>query len=95
VTLTPSGFANVSDVSPGAGRATILGCTTNPTIVSAVASRPSATTGRQRGDGSLPVGNSISVKLIPVKIGTKLHSASRPISWGPGQVPGCLMPSTA
>ena len=91
----PSGFATVSDAPPGAGSATSLGCTTNPAIASAVASRASAANGRQRGDGSVPDGNSSSMKTIAETSGTKLHSASRPTSSGAGNVPGWVMPSTA
>ena len=91
----PSGFATVSDAPPGAGSAISLGCTTNPAIVSAVASRASAANGRQRGDGSVPDGNSTSMKTTEETSGTKLHSASRPTSSGAGNVPGWVMPSTA
>ena len=93
--LIPSGLGNTKDVPPGAGSPISLGCTTNPTIVSAVASRPSPAHGRQRGEGSLPVGNSISMKPIPVKTGMKVHSASRPTSSGAGKVPGWATPNTA
>ena len=91
----PSGFATVSDSPPGAGSAISRGCTTNPASASAVASSASPANERQRGDGSVPDGNSSSMKTIAVKIGTKLHSASRAISSGPGKVPGWAMPSTA
>ncbi len=91
----PSGFGTISDSPPGAGSATGLGCTTNPAIASAVASRASATNRRQRGDGSVPDGNSSSMKIIAAKTGTKLHSASRATSSGAGNVPGWVMPSTA
>ena len=91
----PSGFGTISDSPPGAGSATSLGCTTNPAIASAVASRASAANGRQRGDGSVPEGNSNSMKTIAEKTGTKLHSASRPTSLGAGNVPGWVMPSRA
>ncbi len=93
--LTPTGFSNISETPPGAGSAISLGRTTNPTIVSAVASRPSPAHGRQRGEGSVPDGNSSSMKPSPVKTGMKLHSASRPASSGAGKVPGWATPSTA
>jgi hypothetical protein len=93
--LIPSGFGNASDSPPGAGSATSLGCTANPVIASAVASRPSQAKGRQRGDGSLPDGNNNSMKPSAAKIGTKLHSATRPTSSGAGKVPGRRMPGTA
>ena len=81
----PSGFATISDSPPGAGSAISLGCTTNPASASAVASSTSAANGRQRGDGSVPDGNSSSMKTIAAKTGTKLHSASRAISSGPAK----------
>ena len=49
----PSGFATASDTPLVPQSATSLGCTTNPAIASAVASRASAANGSQRGDGSV------------------------------------------
>ena len=92
---TPSGFATISESPPGAGSAISLGCTTNPAIASVVASTASPANGRQRGDGSVPDGNSSSMKPIAAKTGMKLHSASRATISGAGKVPGWLMPSTA
>ena len=92
---TPSGFWTTAERPPGAGSCTFFGWTRNPIKVSAMSSRHSPPTGRQRGDGRCPVGKSRNMNAMPQISGKKDHSASTPTIAGPGRVPGCLMPSTA
>jgi hypothetical protein len=71
----------------GAGSPTSPGWTATPARVIAVATSSSAATGRQRREGSVPIGNSSSMNATPVTTGTKLHWASSPGGCGRGQGP--------
>ena len=85
---TPSGFWKVSEVPPGAGICTSLGRTTSPLSVRPARTKPAAASGRQRRDGSFPDGKNRNMKAMVNVLGTKLHSASRPTSFGAGTAPG-------
>ena len=88
--LTPSGFGNEADTPPGAGRATIRGCTANPASARPVAAIPNQPTGRQRRDGSRPSGNSRNVAMNPAITSTNVHSANSPTRAAPGRPPPTL-----
>ena len=68
--------------------ATIRGCTTSPAVVRAASTRPAAATGRQRRDGSVPVGKSRNMNATVKTTAGKLHSASTPTCFAAGSDPG-------
>ena len=91
----PSGFGYVSDTPPGAGRATSRGVTTNAAVVIAVATAAITTTGRHRGDGTAPVGNSSSMNPIAITAGTNTVSETTPTTSAAGSDRAPSSPATA
>ena len=76
--------------------ATSRGCTTSPAVVSTASTRPAAATGRQRREGSVPVGKSRNMNATVKTTAGKLHSASVPTCFAAGSDPGNVAsPSTA
>jgi RND superfamily putative drug exporter len=70
--------------------ATVLGATMNPTIASPVRANVAAATGRQRREGSFPVGKMRSTATIPTNTGMNNHSDSAPTTLGAGNAPGWM-----
>ena len=92
----PNGFGNLSEVPPGAGSCTSRGRTTRPTAVSPASRKPAAASGRQRRDGSCPVGKSKTMNARVNATPVKLTSASVPTCLAAGSAPGKVAtPSTA
>ncbi len=87
--MTPSGLGYLSEIPPGTGSCSSRGVTTNPIRVRPASRNPAAATGRQRGDGSFPVGKSRNMKAMRKVTGEKLHSDSVPASFAAGSDPGC------
>ena len=86
--LTPSGLGYLSEIPPGTGSCRSRGVTSNPVRVRPAIRNPAAATGRQRGDGSFPVGKSRNMKAMRNTAREKLHSDSVPASLPAGSVPG-------
>ena len=81
---------------PGAGSATRRVLTTNAARVRPVSPRPASAAGRQRGEGSRPVGKTRKSAARLVATSTKTASASAPTAAAAGSVPGCaFMPKIA
>ena len=81
---------------PGAGSATCRVLTTNAASVRPVSTRPASAAGRQRGDGSRPVGKTRKMAARTLLSITKTHSASAPTVAGEGSAPGwAFMPTIA
>jgi hypothetical protein len=57
-------------------------------VVRVASARPAAATGRQRRDGSVPVGKSRNMNATVKTTAGKLHSASVPTCLGAGSDPG-------
>ena len=93
---TASGLGYLSEMPPGAGSVTVRVLTANVASPRPVSPRPASAAGRQRGDGSRPVGKSRKMATRPVVTMTKEHSASAPTAAGTGSVPGlAFSPTTA
>ena len=75
---TPNGFWYVSEIPPGAGRATCLGARMKTIISSPVARKFATTTGRQRRDRKVPVGKRRSAQASTATTGKKSHSDTAP-----------------
>ncbi len=92
----PSGFEMNSEAPPGAGSATGPGCTARPAAARPASTKPATATGRQRRDGSVPVGNSRNMNAMVNTVGAKLPCASAPTCVAAGSDPGnVLTPVTA
>ena len=92
----PSGFGKVSEVPPGAGSCTSRGRRTRPMALSPVSRKPAAASGRQRRDGSFPVGKRKTMNARRNATPVKLTSASVPTCFAAGSAPGnAATPSTA
>ena len=86
----------MSEMPPGAGRATVLGTRMKPISRSPVARKLSTATGRQRRDGNVPVGKMRNVWASKATTAKKIHSSAAPTCLAAGSAPGCVMaPSTA
>ncbi len=92
----PSGLRKVTETPPGAGSCTSRGRTTRPMMLSPVSRNPAAATGRQRRDGSFPVGKSKTMNARMNPTPAKLTSAAVPACFAAGSAPGKVAtPSTA
>jgi hypothetical protein len=73
---------------PGAGSATCRVLTTNAARVRPASPRPPSAAGRQRGEGSRPVGKTRKLAARPEVTTAKADSASAPVAAAAGSVPG-------
>ena len=74
---------------PTAGSATRRVLTTNEAALRPVSTRPASAAGRQRGEGSRPVGKTRKSAARSMATSTKTASASDPAAAAAGSVPGC------
>jgi hypothetical protein len=93
---TPNGFGKASEVPPGAGSCTSRGRRTRPTAVRPASRKPAAATGRQRRDGSFPVGKKKTMNARRNVTPVKLTWVNAPTCSAAGSAPGKVAtPSTA
>jgi hypothetical protein len=92
----PNGFGKISEVPPGTGSCTSRGRRTRPAALSPASRKPAAASGRQRRDGSFPVGKSKTMNARRNATPVKLTSATAPACFAAGSAPGnTATPSTA